>query len=555
KIRGFRVEPGEVEGVLRRHPGVGEAAVVAREEAGGSARLVAYVVPDAGRAGAARRMLEMGREPAFRAMERHQLAGGAEVFHLNAQETRFLDREIFEARSYLRHGVGLPAEGAVVFDVGANIGLFTLQASQLSRGARVHAFEPIPAVAQVLRANVRLHGIDARVHQCGLAREEGSASFTFYPHLTLVSGRYADARAERATVRAYLAREGQGDGEAGLVDEMLEERLRGRAVTATLKRIGDVIREEGVERIDLLKVDVQRAEEEVLLGLGGDDWDKVRQVVVEVHDEGGRLGRVVDLLEARGFRVAVEQEAELAGTHQFDVYAVRPGAEVEAAGGEGGGEWASVAGLEEAVRRFARERLPDAMMPSAWVLLDRLPLTANGKLDRAALPPPEGTVHARRGFEAPATEMETALAEIWADVLGVERVGRWDDFFELGGHSLRAVQVVSRIRQVLGVRAALGEVFERTVLADFSLALEQGTRARLPDIEPADRGGRLALSFAQQRLWFLEQMGGMGSTYHVPRGLRLRGRLDRAALRRALDGIVARHEALRTTFVVVDGEP
>ncbi|HEU0299134.1 MAG TPA: FkbM family methyltransferase, partial [Longimicrobium sp.] len=472
------------------------------------------------------------------------------------------DREIFEARSYFRHGVHLPAEGAVVLDVGANIGLFTLQASQLSRGARVYAFEPVPAVAQVLRANVRLHGIDARVHECALAQEAGDAGFTFYPHLTLVSGRYADLQAEKAVVRAFLGREGEGAGEAGLVEEMLDERLRGREVRVQLRRLGDVIREEGIERIDLLKVDVQRAEEEVLRGVEPEDWARIRQVVVEVHDEDGRLARVVALLEARGFRVAVEQEAELAQTRQFDVYAVRPetaeaGTPVVGTpeGEEQGGGWASALRLEEAVRAFAREQLPDAMVPAAWVLLDRLPLTPNGKLDRAALPSPEGTVHARRGFEPPASEMESALAETWCDVLGVERVGRWDDFFELGGHSLRAVQVVSRIRQVLGIRTALGEVFEQPVLADFALALEQGARAQLPPIEPADRGGRLPLSFAQQRLWFLEQMGGMGSTYHVPRGLRLRGRLDRAALRRTLDRLVARHEALRTTFVVVDGEP
>ncbi|HYR09716.1 MAG TPA: amino acid adenylation domain-containing protein, partial [Longimicrobium sp.] len=157
--------------------------------------------------------------------------------------------------------------------------------------------------------------------------------------------------------------------------------------------------------------------------------------------------------------------------------------------------------------------------------------------------------------EAPVGETEEALAEIFADVLGVERVGRRDNFFDLGGHSLLAVRVISRMRQVLGAEVGIAGVFERPVLADLARAIEGAARTGLPPIERVDRGGRLPLSFAQQRLWFLEQLGDIGSTYHIPTRLRLGGDLDRPALRRALDAIAARHEALRTTFVEVEGEP
>ncbi|HEX8431144.1 MAG TPA: amino acid adenylation domain-containing protein, partial [Longimicrobium sp.] len=210
----------------------------------------------------------------------------------------------------------------------------------------------------------------------------------------------------------------------------------------------------------------------------------------------------------------------------------------------------------QALRGYLSERLPEHMLPAAYVWLPAMPLTVNGKLDRKALPAPEGAAFAARGYEAPVGEIEVALAEIWADVLGLERVGRWDDFFELGGHSLRAVQIISRVRQVLGMDVALGELFLRSVLGDFARVLEHTVHAELPPIAQVERGaGGLALSFAQQRLWFLEQMGGLGSTYHMRRRLRLHGELDRAAMLRALDRIVARHEALRTTFVVVGGEP
>jgi len=137
----------------------------------------------------------------------------------------------------------------------------------------------------------------------------------------------------------------------------------------------------------------------------------------------------------------------------------------------------------------------------------------------------------------------------------VQRVGRQDDFFELGGHSLPAVQVAVRLRQALGVEVGLMDVFEEPVLRDFARGVESARRSWLPAITGAERVGRVPLSFAQQRLWFLAQMEGVSKAYNVPLGLRLRGRLDKVALKRALDRIVARHESLRTTFAMVEGEP
>ncbi|HEX2077205.1 MAG TPA: amino acid adenylation domain-containing protein, partial [Longimicrobium sp.] len=218
--------------------------------------------------------------------------------------------------------------------------------------------------------------------------------------------------------------------------------------------------------------------------------------------------------------------------------------------------WAGEQGVDvEALRAHLGQRLPEHMVPAAYVHLDALPLTPNGKLDRKALPSPDGEAFVRHGYEAPVGEVEQALAEVWSEVLGVERVGRRDDFFELGGHSLLALQMASHVQQVLDLEVEPGKVFECPVLKDLAEVLAAAGRAELPPIERVDRGGRLPLSFAQQRLWFLEQMGGLGSAYHAAQRLRLRGALDRAALARALDGIVARHEALRTTFTEVDGAP
>ncbi|UQV46666.1 amino acid adenylation domain-containing protein [Janthinobacterium lividum] len=205
------------------------------------------------------------------------------------------------------------------------------------------------------------------------------------------------------------------------------------------------------------------------------------------------------------------------------------------------------------VRAALAAQLAAFMVPSAFVLLTRLPLTPNGKLDRKALPVPSGDAYASEAYETPQGEVEEKLAAIWAELLQVERVGRQDDFFALGGHSLLAVRLVSRVRQVLGQELALGALFANPVLAQLAQGLD-GTAARaLPGLKPVPRGGPLALSFAQQRLWFLAQMEGVSQAYHIPGAVRLTGALDRVALERTLDRIVARHEALRTRFVEQDG--
>ncbi len=207
------------------------------------------------------------------------------------------------------------------------------------------------------------------------------------------------------------------------------------------------------------------------------------------------------------------------------------------------------------LRRHLLAALPEYMVPSAFVPLEAMPIGASGKLDRKALPAPDDTAYASAAYEEPVGPVETALAAIWSDVLGIERVGRRDDFFELGGHSLLAMRVLSEVRDVLGLELRSGSMFSHPVLADLAHALEDGRSAQ-PAIVPADRAQRLPLSFEQERLWFLSQLDPRASrAYHVPIALPMKGRLDVAALRRALDAIVARHEALRTTFVAVDGAP
>ncbi|HKH46438.1 MAG TPA: amino acid adenylation domain-containing protein, partial [Thermoanaerobaculia bacterium] len=216
----------------------------------------------------------------------------------------------------------------------------------------------------------------------------------------------------------------------------------------------------------------------------------------------------------------------------------------------------------DALRTALRERLPDYMVPAAFVILEALPLTPNGKVDRKALlsqkaaPEQPGS---EEGFLAPRTPVEEILAGIWAGLLGVERVGADSDFFELGGHSLLATRVTSRLREAFGVEMPLHDLFEAPRLADLAARVETARRfgapASVPPLLPVLREGALPLSFAQERLWFIDQLEPGSPLYNIAAALRVEGPLDSRVLALTLGEIVRRHEALRTVFAVRAGAP
>ncbi|MFJ5362464.1 amino acid adenylation domain-containing protein, partial [Pectobacterium sp. CHL-2024] len=208
------------------------------------------------------------------------------------------------------------------------------------------------------------------------------------------------------------------------------------------------------------------------------------------------------------------------------------------------------------LRKELALHLAEYMIPSAFVALDTFPLTPNGKLDRKALPMPEQSAIASRGYEAPVGELEMALTEIWQNLLGLDRIGRHDHFFELGGHSILAVQCVTRVRQMLGLDLQVQKIFANPVLSDLAQELTNTSTIAVTAIPLADRSQPLPLSFSQQRLWFLIQLEPTASrAYNLPAALRLIGRFDRKAFITALDGLVARHESLRTRFISFNGQP
>jgi amino acid adenylation domain-containing protein/non-ribosomal peptide synthase protein (TIGR01720 family)/FkbM family methyltransferase len=546
KIRGFRVEAGEVEAALRAHPGVRAGVVLPRADASGVKRLVAYFVADGVTKGGGR--------------ERYRLPNGLSIVQQNRNETDHGYKEIFEEQSYLRHGVSVE-DGDCVFDVGANIGLFSLFVGRTRPRARVYAFEPVAPVYDLLRTNAALHCPNVKALHVGLSDRERAEEFTYYPGYTVMSGAsaYADAAEEIATIKTILRnRQAAGDPEGGLLEhaeELIAPRFAGESVRCRLRALSDVIEEENVGRIDLLKVDVQRAELDVLRGIREEHWGRIGQVVMEVHDgEGrgtsGRVAEVTSMLEARGFRVAAEQAELYRGTDRHTLYATRPevnrqtrAAEVEATPVAVVNESEVFEVTEESLTNFLRERLPEYMIPSAFVRLDALPLTPNGKVNREELPsPPEPGLPQHGDDDAPTNSVEAALASVWASVLGVERVGIHDNFFRLGGDSIMSIQVVARAGQE-GVRITARQLFENPTVAGLAAVANTSADAR------AEQGpvvGPVPLTPIQR--WFFDADPLDPHHWNMALMLEAGEPLDAGALGVALRALLAQHDALRLRF-------
>lgn len=550
KVRGFRVDPAEIEALLDQHQAVKQSKVIAHASAAGEKRLVAYVVPDGTSAAAVRRALSLKREG--RLNEAHELPNQMLVASQNKNETSFMYKEIFEEKIYLQHGVRLN-DGDCVFDVGANIGMFSLFVGRECRNAKIYAFEPMPPLFETLRTNIALYDLDAKVFQCGVAADNNTREFTYYPHLTLMSGQFADLAQDRQVVKLFESNRHEDGWNSELLDEMLEERMTTERFTCQMQRISDVIREHGVERIDLLKIDVQKSELEVLRGIDDGDWNKIEQVVLEVHDIDDRLRQIVSLFETHGFQVHVQQEAMLKETALYDVYCVRPdrSRRLDHSVSSPQREWTSPDSLLADVRKYLEANAPEHMVPSAFVLLESMPLTANGKIDRKALPEPvELEPKPERTFVAPSNRTEQLLTDIWRQVLGRSEISVNDNFFELGGDSILSIQIVARANQA-GLRLSPKLIFRHQTIAQLALAIaETETGSPVLQTEQGLLTGAVPLTPVQH--YFFEQVRVAREHFNQSLLLDVQRPVHAGHLRAVIAALIEHHDALRLRFEQTD---
>lgn len=559
KVRGNRVEPGEIEAALLSLPEIKQAVVVPRQDAS-QTRLIAYFVP------ADRGTLDK---------DDYVLDNGMSIAHQNREETDALYEEIFLNRGYERGGVAIPAGDTVVIDVGANIGMFTLYVSSRNPRARIYSIEPMPDLCEKLRENGRRYAPGAAVRQFAMGNIAGVEEFSFYSRMSVLSSmsKFDGLSEDRELLKTLLENEQlRGNQDAGELlqhsSELFDWRLEASKLLCPVKTVSQLIAEENIQSVGLLKIDVQRAEIEVLRGINYEDWSKIDQIVIEVHDKPGRsahgtLALVRRFLQRKGYRVEVEQEDKLAGTDRFNLYCVRNGLTFTPAPYTERLQLSRPAHqpylTPAQLKLFLKDRLPEYMIPALIVKLKQLPINRNGKVDIDALPEPNEEPDYEQQNNQPWSAYEEIIAGLWEDILGVKVRSTAETFFDLGGHSLLATRVASRVRDVLKVELPLRTLFEKPSLKALAAEVEVLKRLApyepLPEIVRVEQTGAIPLSFGQQRLWFLDQLQPFSSQYNSWRAILIKGTLDHDALKRAITEIVRRHEVLRTTYRAQDGVP
>ena len=476
KLRGYRIELGEIANAVKSHSGVDDAVVLLNGEGEEDKRLTSYVVPSKENAYTVTQLIREEEAESELHAELYEMDNGVSMYFYNRSEADVLYTEIFKHKTYYKNGIKIP-KNATIIDIGANVGAFSVFSMITFEAPKIYAFEPVSPIFDLLKKNTSLYQGDIKLFNIGISDKEEEAIFDYYPNATTLSGRHSDNYDIRQEVELFVGNNRKEEIQVlanGQMGELLEDRLSKESQICQLKSLSQVIKEEAINSIDLLKIDAENVEMDVINGIEAADWAKIKQIIVEVYDQDGRLDAIKEILHNRGFKVSAFQSTELNGTKFYDVYCTR---EIDIIEGRINEEytsqhWYGTEALAASIKAKLSKALPDYMLPSEMILIDKIPLTTNGKLDQKVLKGLESRNSKKQ--DEPLNEMEKCLVEIWSEVLKLdpEKIGVTTDFFELGGHSLNGIQMANTINKRFGVSLKLMEIFKRRTIREISELIE-----------------------------------------------------------------------------------
>ncbi|VXC05945.1 hypothetical protein FLAVO9AF_50049 [Flavobacterium sp. 9AF] len=572
KIRGHRVELGEVENVLSQISGVNQSCVLVRErhtDIGVNKYMVGYYTAN-------KNSLE-ARVNYIKEIYKDKIAANNlcyevlnkdfSAFAYRKSELEFLHKEIFQTNTYLSNIT--INHGDTIFDVGANIGIASLFFANQADNLTIYSFEPIDQLFDVLNMNLFIHSDKACFKNLNYGigdKNEDNVTFSFCRNNTVISTQYPNLEEDSELLSSYLGNVNPLADNKQLVDFIIDSQ---EEVLCQIRTISTIIEEEQIDKIDLLKIDVEKAELDVINGIQEKDWNKIKQIIIEVHDKENRLEFIKSTLLEKGYSVKIEQEMDLQNSRLYIIYGTR--LSIDTISNKKTNNKLTNNNLvyetlekyksydpkiiisPEIVLSYLKVVLPDYMMPTSLVELEKFPLTPNGKIDRNELSKMEGEDLIKNEYVAPINEIQCKLVEIWQEILGIEEIGIKDDFFALGGHSLIGMQIIFRIQKKITEDVTIKDLFVNPTIELLSKVIEEknindNRIKELKEISPKDNIGEELHEVLYNQKWrFKEYELGIYTAKNTVIKTELYN-VDEKALSKTLESLVLRHENLRTLF-------
>ncbi|KYC88117.1 non-ribosomal peptide synthetase [Bacillus amyloliquefaciens] len=474
KIRGFRIELGEIEYYLNQHPAVHDTVVVKREIIKSEEELVAYPAFDSKVATACHNILSMLEEGQVVREELFDLQNGMTVCGVNRQETELLYQDQFID---LLTNFTLK-KGDSVLDVGANIGMFSLQLASRIEGLQIYSFEPIPEIYNILSKNSNIIGANSITPvPLGLSNANRRAKFDFYPEFTIMSGKSMEQKAKADIVERWMDFTKGKQQDDYILSHEHTSKLEKQEVDVSLTTVSDQIRRYGLTSISLLRIDVNYCGLEVMDGIEEQDWKKINQMMISVNPKIDDISRMERYLKTKGYELSmVRGKQAQGGSNLCNLIAKRTETEVAFLHlNQTELKYMGPKKIEEMLFGHLRIHLPGYMIPAKLVFMRNLPLNQVGKIDRKALPMPKEMSITSKELARPENQVDELLISIWAELLNIEQenISVNESFFNYGGHSLLLTRMLNRIKQSTGVELPLKSVFNNPTISAIAIELQE----------------------------------------------------------------------------------